>query len=235
MAFKRDIKDIVCEYCINHLPNDAWYENQFDFVEDEMLRKRIIEEFKAVRFAYKLYEGIEAKGENLVFEIRHQIFVYASLYEAIIDYVLKNYYNDTKIFDDLIHFKGFNRISIPNDKLQKLKKELTHNGDDIIPFCAVRKAKDYTKVRFSEKCNAAEQLGIISKINNSSGDVVDLPKDIVKVYEYRNAIHLIAEQRKGVEYELDMGRIAYRRMQPFVSQVRQKLKDDKKGIFKITV
>lgn len=51
-------KNEILEYCNNHLPEDDWYKEQFDFIKDNELRNRIIQEFKAIRFAYKLYEGI---------------------------------------------------------------------------------------------------------------------------------------------------------------------------------
>ena len=53
------------------------------------MKNRIITEFKAIRFAYKLYEGIEATNENLLFEVRNQILAYASIYEAVIENVFK--------------------------------------------------------------------------------------------------------------------------------------------------
>ena len=51
------------------------------------------------------------------------------------------------------------------------------------------------------------------------------------IYGYRNAIHLVAEQRKGIEYELELSKRAYRRMRPFIDQIKAKLKIDKKGIY----
>ena len=55
------------------------------FIQDIELRHRIITEFKAIRFAYKLYEGIGATDANLMFEVRNQILAYASIYEAVIE------------------------------------------------------------------------------------------------------------------------------------------------------
>ena len=68
MAFSEKLKNEIQLYCTNHLPPDSWYENEFSFIQDIELKNRIIAEFKAIRFAYKLYEGIEASNENLVFE-----------------------------------------------------------------------------------------------------------------------------------------------------------------------
>ena len=101
MPLAKEIKDAVYLYCNNHLADEAWYNEEFEFIEDEPLRKRLVEEFKGIRFAYKLYEGIEAKDENLIFEIRHQIFSYATIYEAVIHSVLYTYYKDTPEFHKL--------------------------------------------------------------------------------------------------------------------------------------
>ena len=57
MAFSEKIKKEIETYCNNHLATDLWYENEFYFIQNVELRNRIITEFKAIRFAYKLYEG----------------------------------------------------------------------------------------------------------------------------------------------------------------------------------
>ena len=88
MPLSKNVKDEIYNYCNNHLADESWYEDEFEFIEDADLRKRLIEEFKSIRFAYKLYEGLEAKDENLIFEVRYQILAYASIYEAVIHYVL---------------------------------------------------------------------------------------------------------------------------------------------------
>lgn len=41
---------------------------------------------------------------------------------------------------------------------------------------------------------------------------VDLPSELIEIYSYRNGIHIIAERRKGISYELDLSKRAYRRM-----------------------
>lgn len=67
MAFTCKTQKEIMEYCSKHLPRDSWYAKEFNFIQDDQLRKRIIQEFKATRFAYKLYEGIAAEDENLIF------------------------------------------------------------------------------------------------------------------------------------------------------------------------
>lgn len=58
-----------------------------------------------------------------------------------------------------------------------------------------------------------------------------MPSEIIEIYGYRNAIHLIAEQRKGIEYELELSKRAYRRMCPFIDQIKRKLRSDRKSIY----
>lgn len=228
MAFSAELKREIEIYCNNHLATSAWYENEFSFIKNEDLKKRIIAEFKAIRFAYKLYEGIEATEENLIFEVRNQILAYASIYEAVIEYVLSSYYSETEEFEDLMHHVVPVRISIPEEKQSVLQRELSHDGKIIVPFHYAKKKKEKPQVRFDDKCRTAERLGLIHRFVNDEGMEIDLPSEIIEIYSYRNGIHIIAEQRKGISYELDLSKRAYRRMRPFVEQIKEKLNVDGK-------
>lgn len=228
MAFSEKIKKEIEDYCNNHLATDLWYENEFSFIRDVELRNRIIAEFKAIRFAYKLYEGIGATGANLIFEVRNQIFAYASIYEAIIESVLTTYYSDTIEFDSLMHHIIPIKVSIPQNKNAKLQDILSHNGKEIVPFYYERKEKEKPQVRFDAKCRTAESLGLIHKFVNKKGKEIDLPSELIEIYSYRNGIHIIAEQRKGISYELDLSKRAYYRMRPFIDQLKEKLWQDGK-------
>lgn len=228
MAFSKELRHKVQLYCINHLATDSWYENEFCFIQDMELRNRIIAEFKAIRFAYKLYEGIKASGENLMFEVRNQILAYASIYEAVIENVLKTYYSNTAGFDSLTHHVVPIRVSIPQNKKNILQDALSHDGKEIVPFYYTRKKKDETQIRFDDKCRKAEELGLIHKFINMDGVEVDLPSEIIEVYSYRNGIHIIAEKRKAINYELELSKKAYRRMRPFIGQLKEKLVEDGK-------
>lgn len=228
MAFSEKLKNEIQLYCTNHLPSDLWYDNEFSFIQDIELKKRIIAEFKAIRFAYKLYEGIEASDENLIFEVRNQILAYASIYEAVIEYVLNTYYSDTDEFDSLIHHTIPIKVSIPQDKLKLLQDTLSHDGKMIVPFYYTKKEKERPQIRFDDKCRTAEKLGLIHKFVNADGKEVDLVSEIIEIYSYRNGIHIIAERRKGINYELELSRKAYRRMRPFIDQIKKKLVNDEK-------
>ena len=228
MAFSEKLKNEVQAYCINYLPSNSWYENEFSFIKDIELKARIIAEFKAIRFAYKLYEGIEASDENLIFEVRNQILAYASIYEAVIENILNTYYSDTEEFDSLTHHTIPIKISIPQNKLKELQKILSHDGKEIVPFYYTRKKKEKPQIRFDDKCRTMEKLGLIHKFINTKGEEIDLPSELIEIYSYRNCIHIIAEKRKGIIYELDLSKRAYRRMRPFIDQIKEKLVNDGK-------
>lgn len=63
---------------------------------------------------------------------------------------------------------------------------------------------------------------------NDKGIIVSLPEELIEIYSYRNGIHLIAEQRKGISYEINLSKKAYRRMKPFIEQIKEKLQEDGK-------
>ena len=90
----------------------------------------------------------------------------------------------------------------------------------------IRERKN-TSIRFDDKCRTAENLNLIGKIHREDS-VIDLPAEIIEIYSYRNGIHLIAEQRKEIKYELELGKLAYRRLKPFIEQIKNRLKIDGK-------
>ncbi|MFV0240915.1 MAG: hypothetical protein ACK5H4_12865 [Lacrimispora sphenoides] len=228
MPLPEKVKRKIYTYCNNQLADGPWYETQFDFIQEDYLRTRIIKEFRAIRFAYKLYEGIAATDENLIFEVRNQILAYATIYEAVIQYVLYTYYKDSHEFYCMTHHTVPVKVCIPEAKLTTISRALSHDGKDIVPFYYKEKEKENTQIRFDSKCRTANQLGLLHSFVNAQGDFVDLPSEIIEVYGYRNGIHLAAEQRKGIVYELDLSKLAYWRMQPFIDQIKEKLHQDEK-------
>lgn len=231
MAFSETLKNTIYDYCNSHLADDSWYNEEFEFIEDTAIRKRLVEEFKGIRFAYKLYEGLEATDENLIFEVRHQILAYASIYEAVIQYVLYSYYQNTLEFHNMQYHTVPTRMSFSEKQMEDVKRILSKPDENLMIYHLQERKKDETQVRFDDKCKTAEALGLLKKFVNDHGDTINLPAEIIEIYGYRNAIHLVAEQRKGIQYELDLSKTAYRRMRPFIDQIKERLKQDKKGIY----
>ena len=237
MPFRRDIQEYIQDYCIKHLPNENWIDNEFGFIKDEILRQRIETEYKNVRYLYKIFEGLNVEGEMLLAEVRLQILMYASIYETILHYILfDEYYKENKDVKDLLIQKTLKPYDIPQKSLMKISNELNHDQKDIIPCFKTTVKRDITKIRFEEKCLVAKKIGILGdikldmeKIDEQTGmriNSINLCEDLIKIYELRNAIHIHAELKKEIEYHLYMSKLAYKRMRPFIDQVKRKLKQD---------
>lgn len=212
MPLDENTRKLIYEYVEKTLPTDKWYEETFDFIDNEDLRSRLKIEFSNVRKIYKLFEAIKAEDAMLEAEIRVQILMYASIYEAVIHYLLfDKFENDLEVQNILYHTIP-KKYSISKISLEKLKKELIHDGKEIVPMYYDRCKKDITSIRFDDKCKTAHKMGIISST---------LKDELIKIYELRNCLHIHAELRKGIDYDLEMSRIAYRRMKLFISQVKE--------------
>lgn len=242
MAFEKEIIEKIDKYCMRDLPDNDWYNNEFNFIKDKELKERIITEFKNARYIYKFFEGISAENELRLAEVRLQILMYASIYEAIIHYVLfDEYYKESDNVKALLTQKVTKKISISEEQRAKLGKELEHDGKDIIPYYMTTQKRDITKIRFDEKCKAAFDIGFLEEIieqrttpspivNSADCDgMVTFCAELIKIYEIRNAIHLHAELKKDIAYHIEMSKVAYYRMQPFIAQIKKKLEID--GLF----
>jgi len=210
MSFDHATKNAISEYIQAHLPEDAWYSSYFDFITDADLRDRLAEEFKAARSIYKIFRGLDAVDWWQRAQVRIQILQYASIYEAVIHHVLFDRMGEEESVRKLVEFPRLIRISIPAVKQEALKKALAHDDQIIIPTYQGTGWTDVSKVRFDDKAACARDLGLID---------AQLCRDLIAIYEARNAIHLHAELRKNINYEIEMARTAYRRLEPFRSQL----------------
>ncbi len=240
MPFNESLKKDVLAYCMRDLPNDKWYQDAFCFIKSEKLKNRLIAEFKNVRLVYKIFEGLSAEDELLLAEVRMQILMYASIYEAVIHYVLfDEYYKENPQVKKLLVQKVRKQFDIPGNQLNQLNPLISHDGKTVIPYYETVQKRDITKIRFDEKCRSAFQLGILAEIPEQGKesaeilpdlkDVDDMPvfcAELIRIYEIRNAIHIQAELKKQIEYHLLLSKIAYRRMQPFLEQIKNKLFKD---------
>jgi hypothetical protein len=210
MAFEAAVKDQIKAYIGAHVADEDWHIAYFDFVKEPTLEKRLGEEFISTRYIYKLLEGLGADEWLLRAQIRLQVMSYASIYEAVIHHILFDRLNTEPAVISLTEFPMKKQLSIPNASLALLQKHLEHDGKQIIPTYEAVGKTDESKVRFDKKAECAAALGLIEDW---------LKDELVEFYEARNAIHIHAEIRKSLNYQLDLSKRAYLRMQPFKEQV----------------
>jgi len=210
MAFDVETKDTVSHYINAHLGDESWHLAYFDFLTDKSLAQRLGEEFISTRHTYKYFEGMGAQGWLQRAQVRLQVLCYASIYEAVLHHVLFDDLAENPSVIALTEFPTKKQISIPAESLAVLSKHLKHDGKDIFPTFEAIGRTDETKVRFDKKAECALSLGIIEDW---------LAAELIEFYEARNAIHIHAEIRKSMAYEIDLARRAYMRLQPFKDQL----------------
>jgi hypothetical protein len=214
----------VDDYVTKHIADPTWHRNFFGFLSDPNLADRLSDEFMSARYIYKLLEGLEAVGWLQRAEVRVQLLLYASIYEAVLHHVL---FVDLTNMHEVVELTKQPRLkpySIPADSLARLSAELNHDRKEIVPAYNSTAVIPLTQVRFDRKVRCARALGIVDE---------DLSGDLIAIYDARNAIHIHAEIRKGVEYELELSKMAYQRMQPFKRQVSEWLasNSDRIGVY----
>jgi hypothetical protein len=214
MALDIATKTAIQKYVSAHVADEKWHKEYFDFLSDRLLADRLGEEFISTRHIYKLLEALEADDWLLRSQIRLQVVSYASIYEAVLHHILFTDFKDKPEVVALTEFPMKKMISIPSESMKVLQKHLQHDGKPIIPTYEGIGKTDESKVRFDRKAECAFVLGLIEEW---------LRDEIIEFYEARNAIHIHAEIRKSLDYQLDLSKRAYLRLQPFREQVRSRL------------
>lgn len=128
MALPPDIQAELMKYATAHIADEEWHAQFFSFIRNEKLAKRLGEEFVSARVIYKILEGLEAKEWLHRAQIRIQILSYASIYEAVLHYILFDLLSDQPEVQALTEFPTKKQISIPNEQLALLSKHLEHDG-----------------------------------------------------------------------------------------------------------
>lgn len=183
-------------------------------IENKSLRDRLIVEFINARKIYKFFEGLQASDELLLAQIKTQVIMYVSIQEAVVNYLLFELFEETNTVKNLLFQERLVKIGIPGHKLEKIAKELEHDKKDIIPCYNKVQTVDKTKIRYEQKVAALLELNLISE---------GLADDLVKLYEYRNTVHIEAEMKKKLVYDLSMGELAYRRVEGLSIEVSNAL------------
>jgi hypothetical protein len=215
MAMKLDEQQKVLDYCDQHLAKRGWFYQQFDFIEDKALAKRLALEFYSARYIYKLGEALAVRGERMHAHNKFQIMQYASIYEAIITHLLWTKYADTEPVKRISNHQTYKPI---NDLPTNVR--LLETPDERLAICAYRKeATTVHAIKFNDKVDAAVEVGFVHR---------RLGTEISEFFRLRNGMHLENAVNKQIQYELEQALLAYRRMQPFIKGVREFLISQKK-------
>lgn len=210
MPLDAKIQQQVLDYVKVHIADEQWHKDFFDFLDDAELEQRLAEEFQSARFIYKLLEGIGADEWLLRAQVRIQVLSYASIYEATLHHLLFTEFPNSAPVLSLLFQERATKIDIPELKKTEFEKLFSHASIHWYAVYDKPKKVEEEKIRFDQKAEAAVAIGLIDH---------SMASDLIKIFSARNAIHIHAEIRKGLEWELGLAKLAYRRLQPFREQL----------------
>lgn len=216
MAFPEELKQTVNEYVNKHHPNQKWWEQYFDttFISDPELSNRLVQEMMAIRSIYQLLEGLRVENELLRAQAKIQIITYASVYEAVLHHIIfHTALKNTSEVQGLLTYEKYVQRSLPYPN-----KDIIHCKEKIYTMAKVNGTKDERYIKFEEILLVAEKLKLIDQ---------PLYKDLLELYNLRNAIHLQAEIKKGIKYELEIAQSAHGLLKSFKRHIIDGLKQHK--------
>ena len=208
MSLNKPTIDLVMGYCQRDLPVDRkWYEDQFYFIKTTTLRKELGKAFYGARYIYKLMEALHVTGDELQAHAKFQVMQYASIYEACINYILLTYY---KTHPEVIKIATHHSLKEVSGTSKNLKLE--YDGSPAI-ICVRKITKtDWTAISFEHKVDCAVSIGFIS---------ARYADELKNFYRLRNGIHIESAAKRQLEYQLEQAKLAYRRINPFLAEIRK--------------
>jgi len=151
--------DEVLNYCKRHLPQEHdWYINEFDFIKDQALQEFLAREFYAARYVYKLMEALFLKDHELHAHLKFQIIQYASIYEAVINYLLLNNFKENENVK-----KISTHISLREVAALSRLTEITYEGNKIFTCLKKETKTHWTSIPFHNKVDASVAIGFVIK------------------------------------------------------------------------
>jgi hypothetical protein len=206
MPLTEAIRTSVYSYCKADLPGDLqWHVDQFSFITDIELQKRLGRAFYSARYISKLMEALFASSDEIHPFVKFQIMQYASIFEAVISYLLWNRYKDHAEVRTLQTHKAYKPVSA-------LASHASMRYDNETVFtCVYRNAKTpKNTIPFKDKVDCAVRIGFVDSA---------YAHDIKRTYELRNLAHIEAEAEKQVEVEIEHAKTGYWRMKPFLEKI----------------
>ncbi len=213
MPLNETLRNAIHTYCKQDLPGGLqWHIDQFSFISDEELRSRLGRAFYSARYVAKLMEALQAAGDEIHPFVKFQILQYASIYEAVISYLLWNRYALHKEVKTLLTHKAYKPVSALGNqtKMKYAEEELF--------TCVYRDNKTQRKdIPFKNKVDCGVRIGFIDEA---------YAEDIKHIYELRNLAHIETEAEKQIEVELAQAKKGYWRIKPFLEKIASTLSDN---------
>lgn len=213
MPLEESIRTTIAAYCKRDLPGDLqWHIDQFAFIADEELRRRLGRAFYSARYVAKLMEALLAGSDQIHPFVKFQIMQYASIYEAVVSYLLWTKYAEHEEVKRLQTHKAYKPVAALGG-ITTMKY-----GEENIHTCVYRDSKTpRNSIPFKDKVDCAVRIGFVDEA---------YAEDIKRTYELRNLAHIETEAEKQIEVDLEQSKTGYWRIKPFLEKITSTLTDD---------
>lgn len=206
MPLEESLRISIRDYCKQDLQGGLqWHIDQFPFINDIELQKRLGRAYYCSRYVGKLMEALLADGDEIHPFIKFQIMQYASIYEAVINHLLWGRYADHIAVQALETHKTYRKISA----LAKPTK-IFYEGKELFT-CELKDEKTRrNSIAFKDKVDCAVKIGFVEEI---------YAQDIKRTFELRNLAHIEAEAEQQIEVEIEHAKTGYWRLKPFLEKI----------------
>lgn len=206
MSLEKDVRDFIQQYCTKDLPGNLdWHIQKFNFIDDNELGERLGRAFYSARYMSKLMEALYVEGNELHPFVKFQVMQYASIYEAVITYLLWNRFKDHEEVIKLQTHKAYKPVSA----LGSLT-DIQFDGEKVYT-CVYKDTKTpKNSIPFPDKVDCGVRIGFVD---------AQYAEDIKEIYALRNLAHIETEAKKQVEIEIEHAKLGYWRMQPFLEKI----------------
>ena len=198
MAVKNTISDAALNelnlFILKHIEPDKnpssitkkgydWFYEYFSFIEEVKIREQLAQSFYQARYVHKLLVALRLSDREMYPFILLELFEYASIFEALTDYVIEKKYKESEDFQSLCTVTELVKSASFNHKNGQLffKKSDTETEELIFAHYKIKKLQ-LRDIRFSDRIDYLSKKIVLSKS--------DL-ENIKKIYDGRNHIHLL--------------------------------------------
>lgn len=191
-----------------------WFYDYFSFISDNEIRTQLAQTYYHSRYMHKLLVGLQLRGKEQYPFLLFQIFEYASIYEALTDYLIEKKYIDSPDFKKVKTTKEIKKLPAINPTHSKIIHESSGRHQEI--FFAFEKLKDISlrDIKFSDR------IGYVAhKINLTDSDL----GYIKKTYDLRNHIHLLKAANTSFSPDHRDGAKAFKKLNKFIQAIKKDL------------
>lgn len=214
MPLDEPIRSDVSNYILKHIvpkgvsprPRTAmeWFHKLFSFIPDSALREHLAEACYQARFIGRFQEALRLQGKFNRAILKQQIILYASIYEAVIDYYLDRQQAEPPVRDLLIVVE----LKEVKGIVAKGSLKGTDNGREyeVVTCKRAGKQRKLYDVRFSDRLAAAKTLGLIP---------TEHVLFIQALYDARNNIHIMRAAAEQFAPDARMSSLAFQKLLVF--------------------